>query len=219
MMDNAESRRQKTEGVRGGRLARVVCFFALAGCLVGLISMVGCADRVSPAAVPTQAASRQAESVSKTSDQKAADLAATDKVAAADHSAAAAKPVVSGPVRDIPFDAIKFNIEKDQPFVRSMITPTIEKLTDSKIRIRGYMLPSFQQSGLTQFVLVRDNMQCCFGPGAALYDCIVVQMDSGKTTDFTTQPVAVEGVFSIDVLKSPEDKCLAVYHLQAERVR
>lgn len=132
---------------------------------------------------------------------------------------AAAKPAASGPVCDISFDAIKFNMEKEQPFARSMITPTIEKLTDSKIRIRGYMLPSFQQSGLTQFVLVRDNMQCCFGPGAALYDCIVVQMDGGKTTEFTTQPVAVEGVFSIDVLKSPEDKCLAVYHMQAERVR
>ena len=45
-----------------------------------------------------------------------------------------------------------------------MITPAIEKLENTKVRIRGYILPSFQQSGLTQFVLVRDNMQCCFGP-------------------------------------------------------
>jgi hypothetical protein len=72
---------------------------------------------------------------------------------------------------------------------------------------------------LAQFVLVRDNMQCCFGPGAALYDCIVVQMDDGQTTDFTTRPVAVEGVFSIQEIAGPEGKCLAIYHMQADKVQ
>ena len=110
-------------------------------------------------------------------------------------------------------------MKKEEPFERKMITPTIEKLTNTKIRLRGYILPSFQQSGLTQFVLVRDNMQCCFGPGAALFDCIVVKMEDGKSTDFTTRPVAVEGVFSIDELRGPGDKCLAIYHLQAEKVQ
>ena len=56
-------------------------------------------------------------------------------------------------------------MKKEEPFLRSMISPAIEKLGSAKIRIRGYILPSFQQSGLTQFVLVRDNMECCFGPG------------------------------------------------------
>ena len=87
------------------------------------------------------------------------------------------------------------------------------------MRIRGYILPSFQQTGLTQFVLVRDNMECCFGPGAALYDCIVVEMHEGQSTDFTTHPVAVEGEFTIHELRGPDDKCLAIYHLQAEKVQ
>ncbi len=122
-------------------------------------------------------------------------------------------------MRDISFDAIKFDMQKDEPFRRALITPAIEKIDNSKIRIRGYILPSFQQAGLSQFVLVRDNMQCCFGPGAALYDCIVVQMNEGRTTDFTTQPVAVEGVFSIQEIAGPEGKCLAIYHMQADKVR
>ncbi len=123
------------------------------------------------------------------------------------------------PLRDISFDTIKFEMQKDDPFARSMITPAIEKLDGAKIRIRGYILPSFQQTGLKQFVLVRDNMQCCFGPGAALYDCIVVKMDEGKATDFTTRPVAVDGVFSIDELHGPDGKCLAIYHLQGQKVQ
>ncbi len=100
-----------------------------------------------------------------------------------------------------------------------MLTPAIEKMHRTPVRIRGYILPSFQQSGLTQFVLVRDNMACCFGPGALLCDCIVVEMNSGKTAEFTTRPVAVEGVFSINEIHGPDDRTLAVYHLQADKVR
>ena len=110
-------------------------------------------------------------------------------------------------------------MQKDDTFKLSMITPTVEKLDHTPIRIRGYILPSFQQTGLTQFVLVRDNMECCFGPGAALYDCIVVEMADGKTADFTTRPVAVEGVFSIQEVRGPDDRCLAIYHLDGDKVR
>ena len=154
----------------------------------------------------------------------AANSGAADAKQVAKTDVAAAAPVESAPsklqaTRDITFDTIKFDMLKDGPFERSMITPAIEKLGNSKVRIRGYILPSFQQSGLTQFVLVRDNMQCCFGPGAALFDCIVVQMDPGKTAEFTTHPVAVDGVFSIRELRGSENKCLAIYHLDAERVQ
>jgi len=123
--------------------------------------------------------------------------------------------------RECTFDDIKFEMEKGDPFERSMITDNISALVGTKIRIRGYILPSFQQTGLTKFVLVRDNMECCFGPGAALYDCIVVDMEPGKTTEFSIRPVAVEGVFSIRELKGPGPNAnhLAIYHLQADKVK
>jgi hypothetical protein len=122
-------------------------------------------------------------------------------------------------VRDISFDDIKFEMKKGAPFKRSMLTEKIEKLSGKPIRIRGYILPSFQQRGITQFVLVRDNMECCFGPGAALYDCILVQMEQGKSTSFTVRPVAVTGTFSISELKGPDGKHLAIYRLLGREVR
>ena len=82
------------------------------------------------------------------------------------------------------------------PVANRVFTTGLEQ--PNPIRIRGYILPSFQQSGLTQFVLVRDNMECCFGPGAALFDCIVVQMAEGKTAEYTIRPVAVEGEFRFE---------------------
>jgi len=110
-------------------------------------------------------------------------------------------------------------LEKNEDFARGKLTATIEELNGRPVKLRGYILPSFQQSGLTQFVLVRDNMECCFGPGAALYDCVVVDMKPGKTTDYTVRPVAVEGTFELRDFKGPDGKFLAIYHLDGEAVR
>ena len=92
-------------------------------------------------------------------------------------------------------------------------------LVGEPIRIRGYILPSFQQTGLTQFVLVRDNQECCFGPGAALHDCIVVRMRPGTTASFSIRPVAVAGTFQIDELRAPDGTHLAIYALDGDEVR
>jgi hypothetical protein len=121
--------------------------------------------------------------------------------------------------RDVSFDDIKFDIQKGDPFKRSMLPDKIEKMHGAKIRVRGYILPSFQQKGITQFVLVRDNMECCFGPGAALYDCILVEMASGKSTSYTIRPVAVVGKFEINEFKDPDGKHLAIYRMTGEEVK
>ena len=133
--------------------------------------------------------------------------------------AVVAKSAESTEPRECTFDTVKFNMEKGDPFHRKLLTPQIEALDGQRIRIRGYMLPSVYQRGLTEFVLVRDNMKCCFGPGAALFDCMFVQFEPGKTTDFSLRPVAVEGVFSIRVLPGPDGYPLAIYHLLASDVR
>ncbi|OYV81389.1 MAG: hypothetical protein B7Z73_18145 [Planctomycetia bacterium 21-64-5] len=121
--------------------------------------------------------------------------------------------------RDISFDDLKFDINKGDAFQRSMLTAKIEALDGKPVRIRGFILPSFLQTGLTQFVLVRDNMSCCFGPGAAIYDCIIVEMKPGKSTDYSLYPVAVDGIFSVHEMLDPDGKTVAVFHLDGESVR
>lgn len=127
------------------------------------------------------------------------------------------RPAV-GP-REITFDDIKLEMQKGEPFVRDLLPAAVTDLAGAPIRIRGYILPSFQQSGLTQFVLVRDNQECCFGPGAALHDCIVVRMRPGKTADFSIRPVAVAGTFRIDELRAPDGTHLAIYALDGDEVK
>lgn len=121
--------------------------------------------------------------------------------------------------QDLTFDDIKFDMVKGAPFDRKLLTPKIVALNEQSIRIRGYILPGYQQSGIKQFVLVRDNMECCFGPGAALFDCILVTMAEGKSTEFQIRPVTVEGIFRVEEFLGPDDYPLAIYQMQGESVR
>jgi hypothetical protein len=121
--------------------------------------------------------------------------------------------------RNVTFYDLKFEISVGQPFLRSMLGQKIERLDGAVIRIRGFMYPHVQQKGITQFILVRDNEECCFGPKAALYDCISVDMVPGKSTSYTLRPIAVQGRFEIREYKGPDGKHLAIYRLVAEEVK
>lgn len=119
---------------------------------------------------------------------------------------------------DITFDTIKFDIEKDQKFEREMLTKEIEALVGQRVKLRGYMLPSFQQTGIVQFILVRDNMECCFGPGAAIYDCVLIEMQDGQTTDYQIRPVTVDGYFDIKPIEQ-DGKLLVLFKVRGLSVR
>ncbi|XZE53908.1 DUF3299 domain-containing protein [Planctomycetaceae bacterium SH139] len=122
---------------------------------------------------------------------------------------------------DITFDELAFDIEKDGKFEREMLTEEIEALHDREIKIRGFILPAsvMQLKNIKKFVLVRDNQECCFGPGAALYDCIIVQMKGEARAEFTTRPVAVKGKFKIKEFKYPGDEGhYAIYSMEATEV-
>jgi hypothetical protein len=127
-------------------------------------------------------------------------------------------PAPSTARRDISFDDIKLDMQKGDPFTRDLLPSRVTGLEQSRVRIRGYILPSFQQTGLTQFVLVRDNMECCFGPGALLHDCVVVRMVPGTTANFSIRPVAVTGTFRVQELRGPDGRHLAIYALDGEAV-
>jgi hypothetical protein len=236
---------QQAEGSRqqAGLPAARVAFTLSTIAVFGSMNLVGCSERVSPAA-PTAVVMTSTNDVAGSPSNEAAkvnDAAVVEASAESKPSsqvAATAEPAApegkseaklepkkespaetKKPTRDISFDTIKFDMKKEDPFDQKLLTPTVKKLVNNKVRIRGYILPSFQQAGITQFVLVRDNLECCFGPGAALYDCVVVHMNEGKSTDFTTRPIAVEGVFSLDELRDADGKCLAIYHLQGDKVQ
>lgn len=134
-------------------------------------------------------------------------------------AAPAALAEEAGKVKEVTFDDIALELKKGDPYSPALLTDKVKNLDGKPIRIRGFILPSFQQTGIKQFILVRDNMECCFGPGALLHDCIVVEMKGSATATFTVRPVSVEGRFSIDELKGPDGTFLAIYHLDGKQVK
>lgn len=181
------------------------------GCLVS-----GCQEVESPSSGPAAAAVSGASSP----DPVASNTSTNGNAATgtSESPPAAASPEPAPRIKDVTFDYLKFKMEKTETFVRSMLTYDVERLHQKPIRIRGYFFPSFQ-STLTSFVLTRDNQECCFGPGAALYDCVVVDMKPGKTAEYTTRPVVVEGTFEIRQFDDPDGKAIAIYHLDADSVK
>jgi hypothetical protein len=82
--------------------------------------------------------------------------------------------------------------------------PDVKQLDGKKIFIKGYMYPTKQLSGLTSFLLVKDNAQCCFGGNPAITDMIQIEMDFGKTADFNQGIlVSVAGVFHCQPSRGP----------------
>ncbi|WP_428308345.1 hypothetical protein [Lacipirellula sp.] len=117
------------------------------------------------------------------------------------------------------FDDLKFDMTKTELFDRTMLTPKVNALMGKKIRIRGYIFPTLRKTGLNRIVLVRDNMECCFGPGAALFDCVLVTMAPGKTAEYTIRPVAVEGEIRLEELAGgPDGRPLAIYQMVGHEV-
>ncbi len=208
--------------------------FALLGCL---ICLSGCQQNSGGPAAGTGTA--RAAVIDKLAlefrDELPAQVAETEPASATNPPAAVAQIKTSTELAlapeapaaapqgtlNITFDKIKFNMEKNADFERALITPEIEKLAGRNVRLRGYILPKmvFSQTGIKFFVLVRDDQACCFGPGAMLYDCVMVYMNPGKSTDFTTGVITVEGKFSIEINKSPEGKTQAIYRMDADSAK
>jgi hypothetical protein len=139
-----------------------------------------------------------------------------------DSSAVVATSAPGRPIRTVSstqpvattFDDVKFEMEIDDPFQRSLLTPKIEELFDQRIKIRGYMYPTLKRNGLKGFVLVRDNKECCFGPGAALFDCMRVQMHPDKTAKYSIWPIVVEGLFKFEEFTDADGTTRAIYLLE-----
>ena len=173
-------------------IARRISTTLSVGLAVAAMWLPGCENTSAPAAATAKRSSRAIKP-------------------AAAKSRPAPVPVTT---RNASFDDLKFDIEPGQAFERALLTQDVEQLLGKRIRIRGYVRPTAQQM-VRHFILVRDNQECCFGPKAALYDCIRVQMNGGQELEFTPFPIAVEGTLTLKELKIG-DQTWAIFFLTAD---
>lgn len=91
----------------------------------------------------------------------------------------------------------------------------LKELDGKRIRIRGFMYPTFEAEGIETFALARDNQICCFGRDPKVYDLIQVDMRSGKTTVYIppTRSFDVVGKFKIEMV-SEGGKPYGLYQIE-----
>ncbi|HTN02697.1 MAG TPA: hypothetical protein VL132_12495 [Planctomycetaceae bacterium] len=94
------------------------------------------------------------------------------------------------------------NMEPVTPNAVEVMPTWLKELDGRKIRIRGFMYPTFEPTGIEKFVLARDNQICCFGRDPKVYDLIAIEMKSGKTTNYIpNRPFDVAGTFRIEMFE------------------
>ena len=114
----------------------------------------------------------------------------------------------AGPTRYIDGDAEKLQV-----------APEVAELEGKPIYIKGYMYPTRQRVGLSEFVLVKDTGQCCFGGQPKVTDMIVVRFDNGMTVNHREQVlVAVAGTFRA-VSPGQSGVLTAIYQLDARQFK
>jgi hypothetical protein len=86
---------------------------------------------------------------------------------------------------------------QDNPPVTNFGAPqTALELDGQKVFIKGYMYPG-RDNHIAEFVLCRDNGDCCFGGNPPLTDRIYVRMKDGKRIRYTTWQQKLAGTFRI----------------------
>jgi hypothetical protein len=88
------------------------------------------------------------------------------------------------------------------------------------VLLKGYIYPGKQQHGLVQFLLVRDQGDCCFGGNPKITDRVLVNLAAPEGIDFTQRLVKLAGRFRIEPVGfAAGAEGGVLYHLDAARVR
>ena len=95
----------------------------------------------------------------------------------------------------------------------------LKGLNGQRIKIRGYMFPTFETEGIERFVLARDNQICCFGRDPKVYDLVQIDLKPGKTTRYipATRAFDVVGRLKLEMVAA-DDKPFGLYFLEDAEV-
>lgn len=90
----------------------------------------------------------------------------------------------------------------------------VERYNGQKIFIKGFMYNTKKSNGLSDFILLKDNGQCCFGGDPKPYDMMHVKLQDGLTVNRIDGLVSVAGVLKC----RPQATEGAVYVVEATLV-
>lgn len=113
------------------------------------------------------------------------------------------------------FERINYSMLQPLPGDPATAIPDSAYAVDGKdVLLKGYMYPGSEQEGIVQFLLVRDQGDCCFGGNPKITDRVLVTLSDRDGIDFTPRLVKIAGRFAVrpEVPAAVEGGVL--YHLE-----
>lgn len=106
-----------------------------------------------------------------------------------------------------------------QPVLNQQIPNRIMALNKKKIIIQGFMVPiEFKRDAVRSFLLVRNQMMCCFGAMMGMNEWVLVQMDGEKKTSYVQDvPTTVMGELEVGE-DFQNGMVMSIYRLRAFEV-
>ncbi|MCX7404165.1 MAG: hypothetical protein NT089_00330 [Planctomycetia bacterium] len=94
------------------------------------------------------------------------------------------------------------------------IPDTAHAMNGRHVLLKGYMYPGSQQNGILQFLLVRDQGDCCFGGNPKITDRVLVQLQDTKSIAFSPRLTKIAGRFEVRPTGSAALDGGVLYHLE-----
>jgi hypothetical protein len=118
------------------------------------------------------------------------------------------------------YERLNYAELQPDPDVQGQIyPPQISAKSDQRVFIKGYVYPGKQTSGIKQFVLCRDNGDCCFGGQPRLTDRILVTLSGPLALEYSTRLRHVAGTFRVEPGRATDGLGGVIYHLDADYLK
>ena len=100
------------------------------------------------------------------------------------------------------------------------ISPQIQKMNGKKVEIQGFMLPlDMSEGNLRTFMLLKDQMACCYGNMPRLNEWVYVRVPKKKKINIH-QDVLITLLGTLRVgAKFEREVLTGIYHLELDRIR
>ncbi len=102
------------------------------------------------------------------------------------------------------------------------IPQNVKDLNGKKVIIQGYLYPMELESDGTikDFLLLRNQIYCCFGDAVRINEWISVSMSNGKPLkeNFTPSPITIYGTLEVGPKYDGDDTLLNLYRMKADKV-
>jgi hypothetical protein len=98
------------------------------------------------------------------------------------------------------------------------IPDDVKKLTGTKVRVQGFMIPLDQADNISHFSLVPSLFACCFGQPPQIQHQIVVHTPKGKAVGYYPDEIVCEGTLKVDE-KKDDGYIVSVFEMDVQSVK